>query len=111
MSDKKFQEIDTEVAISKNDCQNVRNYGEHFKIKLPKSLEKALQEFEKDNTFDNQNQIKLQLCKWMVTSKHESWQDPIWNEPKVHANEIIYDLVFDEQVEEMLTSDEFNPQS
>ena len=104
MSDnqEKYQEIDTKVALSVEDCQNIRNYGEHFKISLPKGLQKALLAFEKEQTFDHQNQIKLHICKWMVTSQHESYQDPIWDEPKVHANEIIYDITFDEQVEEML---------
>lgn len=106
IEEQKFQEIDTEIVLSKEDLQHVRNYAEHFGMTLPKELEESLQSYEKDLSFKNQNKIKNEICKWMATSTHESFQDPIWVEAKKYAQELTYHYVFDEQLDKVLSGEE-----
>ena len=101
----KMQEIDTTVVLTAEDCGHVRHFCTQFQIEMPPRLEEVLVNFEKDNSFENQVQIKLELCRWMCTSKHESFQDKLWDAPKEHAQELIYDIVFNQEVDKMLKGD------
>lgn len=100
----KTDDVQNKVAISPEDCQNVRNYCTHFGVELPEHLERALKNFENNVCFENQNDIKLELCKWMLGSQHESFKDSMWEAPKKAAEEVVFDLQFDKDVNEALNS-------
>ena len=92
------------VACSAEDVVNVREYSTHFNVSLPDDLIKALDTFEKDQTFENQNEFKLQMALWMTTSEHESFKDSLWDAPKTASNDAIFDLQFDKDVKEEFTT-------
>lgn len=98
----KTDDVKNKVAITPDDCQNIRNYCTHFGVELPASLEVALKNFEGNVCFENQNDVKLELCKWMLESQHESFKDSMWEAPKKAAEEIVFDLQFDKDVNETL---------
>ena len=99
-------EVQNKVAISPDDCQNVRKYCSHFGVPSTDDLETALNLFEKDPTYENQMEVKLQICKWILDSKHESFKDSLWDAPKKAAEEVVFDLQFDKDLKEELTVDD-----
>jgi hypothetical protein len=82
-------ELLNKVVINKDDCDNVRNYAKYFEIDFPDSLEQSLVTFESDMTYENQQQVKLEICKWLVTSTHDSFKDKLWEHPKKAAQEFL----------------------
>lgn len=96
-------EVKNKVTISNEDCANVFKYASHFKVPLTPGLEAALNKFSADNSFDNQLQVKLEMCKWMLSSDHESFTDSLWDAPKKAAESVVFDLQFDRDLKEELS--------
>ena len=101
----KHTEATNQVVISVEDCKNVREYGKHFGVDIPEVLAKALDAFIAEPTFEHQNAVKLQMCKWTLTSPHPSFKDKLWEEPQKLAEEATFNLQFDEDVKEALGRD------
>ena len=102
MDNNSHEEVKNQIVISADDCQNVREYGKHFGVPIPQALEDALDAFVEAQTFENQQSVKLEMCKWMLTSEHESFQDKLWEEPKQLAEEATFNLQFDKDVQDAL---------
>lgn len=102
----KTDEVKNKVTISGDDCSNVKKYCGHFGVPSSDDLDEALETFSKDPTFKNQLSVKLEICKWMLSCPHESFKDSLWDAPKKAAEEVVYDLQFDKDLEEVLTDEE-----
>jgi hypothetical protein len=96
-------EVKNKVTISNEDCANVIKYATHFNVPLSTELQSALDKFTADNSFENQLEIKLEMCKWMLSSSHESFQDSLWDAPKKAAESVVFNLQFDKDVKDVLT--------
>lgn len=96
-------EVKNKVTISNEDCANVVKYAQHFKVPLSPELEAALNKFNADNSYENQLDIKLEMCKWMLTSNHESFQDSLWDAPKKAAESVVFNLQFDRDLKQVLS--------
>ena len=96
-------ELEKKVAISNEDIENVRNYGLHFGIDLTPELEESMKNFEKNPTYENQMDFKLEICKWMTSSTHESFKDKLREHPKTAAEDAMFNLQFDKDLKEELT--------
>jgi len=96
-------EVKNKVTISNEDCANVIKYASHFNVPLTTELEAALAKFSSDNSFENQLEIKLEMCKWMLSSSHDSFQDSLWDAPKKAAESVVFNLQFDKDVKDVLT--------
>lgn len=96
-------DVKNKVTISNEDCANVFKYASHFKVPLTSALEAALNKFSSDNSFENQLEVKLEMCKWMLSSDHESFTDSLWDAPKKAAESVVFDLQFDKDLKEELT--------
>lgn len=99
-------EVTNKVTISNDDCANVRKYCGHFGVDSTDGLEAALENFQKDGSFENQLDVKLEICKWILSCEHESFKDSLWDAPKKAAEEVVFDLQFDKDLKEELTTDE-----
>lgn len=108
MSDAEEQ---NKVTCSAEDAENVRQYSKHFNVPLTPELENALDQFEKEPTFKNQKEFKLQISKWMLECSHESFKDSLWDAPKKAAADAVFDLQFDKDVKEVLTTEENTEES
>ena len=104
--DNKTDEVKNKITISGDDCSNVHKYCGHFGVQSSAGLKAALEQFEVDPSFKNQINIKLEVCKWMLSCKHESFDDNLWDAPKKAAEEVVFDLQFDKDLEEVLTDEE-----
>lgn len=99
-------EVKRKVTISADDCANVRKYCSHFGVQSSEELEAALDKFSKDATFENQLEVKLEICKWMLTCEHESFKDSLWDAPKKAAEEVVFDLQFEKDLKDELTKED-----
>ncbi len=96
------------ITCSEEDSENIRQYGKHFGVDLTPDLEQACESFSKDPTFENQLELKLQVSKWLLESKHESFKDSLWDAPKKAATDAVFNLQFDKDVKTELTETEKN---
>jgi hypothetical protein len=99
-------EVKNKVTISNEDCANVIKYATHFNVPISEELQAALDKFTADNSFENQIEIKLEMCKWMLSSTHDSFQDSLWDAPKKAAESVVFNLQFDKDVKDVLSSGE-----
>ena len=106
MSEEITEEKKNKVTISNDDCDNVKKYCDHFGVPSSDGLNTALANFKEDNSFDNQLDIKLEICKWMLECKHESFTDSLWDAPKKSANEVVFDLQFDKDLKTEFTKED-----
>lgn len=104
-------EVQNKVTLSNEDCANIRKYCGHFGVPCSEGLESAIEKFCDENSFENQQEVKLELCKWMLESQHESFKDSLWDAPKEAAQEVVFDLQFDKDVKETLATDESESES
>ena len=96
-------EADRSIPVSTEDCDNVRNYSLHFGVAITDTLKDSMNLFEKDPTFENMLDFKREICRWLVECGHESFTDELWKHPTEAANDILYDLQFDRDVQDILT--------
>ena len=96
-------EVKNKVTISNEDCANVMKYASHFNVPLTQELQNSLDKFISDNSFENQLEIKLEMCKWMLSSNHDSFQDSLWDAPKKAAESVVFNLQFDKDIKDVLT--------
>ena len=97
-------EVKNKVTISNEDCANVIKYATHFNVPISEELQAALDKFTADNSFENQIEINLEMCKWILSSKHDSFQDSRWDAPKKAAESVVFNLQFDKDVKDVLSS-------
>lgn len=102
----KTDDVQNKVTISADDCGNVRKYCGHFGVPSSDGLEAALDSFIKDGSYENQLEVKLEICKWIIDCGHESFKDSLWDAPKKAAEEVVFDLQFDKDLKETLSTDE-----
>ena len=95
-------EVKNKVTISADDCTNVKKYCGHFGVPSSPDLDEALEKFSTEPSFENQKNVKLEICKWMLSCKHESFEDSLWDAPKKAAEEVVFDLQFDKDLNEVL---------
>lgn len=108
MSDAEEQ---NKVTCSAEDAENVRQYSKHFNVPLTPELIAACDAFEKQPTFENQKEFKLQISRWLLESDHESFKDSLWDAPKKAAQDAVFDLQFDKDVKEVLTEEKDSTES
>lgn len=99
-------EIEKKTPITEEDVENVKNYSKNFGVDITPELQEAMDKFEKDQTYENHLEFKLALCKWMISSPHESFTDSLWDHPKEAAKDIVFDLQFDKELEEELSEEQ-----
>lgn len=71
------------------DCHKIIAYAAYYKFKLPDEMMSAIEAFEKDETEANKEAFKIELCRLIVTSTHESFNDSLWEFPKKAARELL----------------------
>ena len=100
----KTDEVKNKVTISPDDCDHVKKYCEHFGVPNTPALDAALDKFKSEPSYKNQLNVKLEICKWMLSCEHESFTDNLWDAPKKAAEEVVFDLQFEKDLEEVLVN-------
>jgi hypothetical protein len=71
-------EKDNKVVISAEDCNAALDFWRHFNIPIAPSLQLAMDSFSKEPTFENQDKIKLEVCRAIAETDHEAFKDEMF---------------------------------
>lgn len=106
MSDQNEQlaanEVDQKVAISPEDCNAALDFWRHFNIPIPADLQGAMDGFAKDPTWQNQEVVKLAICKAISETDHQAFKDEMFSKIVEETAAVSFDLQFDQDLEKTL---------
>ena len=97
---------ESKVIITAADCEQVMELFTHLDIPIPEDVKAALAAFKVDGSYENQQQIKLAMCRAIGFSSHSVFKDEDFAQIVEEARGIVYDVVFDKELEATLASDE-----
>jgi hypothetical protein len=69
-------------------------------------LKAAFEKFEKEPTFENQQEIKLQICRAIGYTEHDAFKDKMFKEIVEECRGVAYNLSFDKSLEATLDKEE-----
>jgi len=96
-------EKDNKVVISPEDSNAALDFWKHFDIPIPASLQQAFDSFAQDPTFENQEKIKLEVCKAISTTDHEAFKDEMFQRIVEECSSVTFDMQFDQDFESTVT--------
>jgi hypothetical protein len=99
-----LQEVTRKVVITPEDVAGARDFWTHFEVPIPVELTNAFDNFCKNPTLENQDEIKLQITRAIGHTKHEAFQDEMFKEIVAECQNVEYDMAFDRQLESTLTT-------
>jgi hypothetical protein len=104
-NENKFEALEEEkkVVVTPDDVRGALDFFKHFEIAYPQSLQDAVDNFVGNQTFENQQRLKYELCKTMATSEHEAFKDEMFQKIIKEVTEVSYDMQFDYDLERTLS--------
>ena|SRR5579884_1752568 len=97
-----LQEVSSKVVITPEDCSGAADFWTHFDVPMPQELRDAFAAFAKNPSFENQNAVKLQLCKAIGYTEHDAFNDEMFKEITEECRNVTYDMSFDRSLEDTL---------
>jgi hypothetical protein len=101
-----LQEVSTKVVITPEDCSGAADFWTHFEVPMTPGLKVAFETFAANQSIENQNEIKLQVCKALGYTEHDAFHDEMFKEIVEECRNVVYDMSFDKDLEATLTKDE-----
>jgi len=98
-NDGQLIEKDTKVVISPEDCNAALDFWRHFDIPIASGLQAAIDTFAKDPSFDNQEKIKLEVCRAIAETDHEAFKDEMFQRIVEECGGVTFDMQFDKDFE------------
>jgi hypothetical protein len=102
MSD--FNNDERAVLITEDDCAAALDFWKHFNIPIPPALQKSFDNFVKSPTFENQENLKLQVCKAIVETNHPSFKEDMFSKIVEACQTVKFAMEFNEELENTLSS-------
>lgn len=102
MSEEKSNELvekDTKIVISPEDCNAALDFWRHFEIPIADPLQAAIDLFAKDPSFENQNLVKLEVCRAISTTEHPAFKDEMFKKIAEECAGVTFDMQFDKDFE------------
>lgn len=96
-------EKDKKVVISPEDCNAALDFWRHFNIPIPASLQGALDAFAADPSIENQDKVKLEVCKAISTTDHEAFKDDMFSKIVEECEGVTFEMQFDKDFEAEVT--------
>lgn len=101
-----LQEVVKKVAINVEDCTGAAEFWKHFNVDMIPELKVAFEKFATDPSFENQQEIKLAVCKAIGYTEHEAFRDEMFKEIVEECKGVVYDLSFDKSLEATLDKED-----
>lgn len=92
-------EVDNKVVISPEDCNAALDFWRHFDIPIGAGLQAAMDDFAKDPSFENQNKVKLEVCRAISETDHEAFKDEMFKKIAEECSGVTFDMQFDKDFE------------
>lgn len=93
------------VVISSDDCVAALDFWKQFDIPMLPEFEQAVHTFRDNPTFENQQELKYQLCKAITTTDHEAFNDEMFKKIRQECETALYNMQFDRDLEQTLTEE------
>ena len=101
-----LQEVSNKVVITPEDCSGAADFWTHFEVPMTPGLRAAFDKFAKDQTIENQNEIKLEVCRAIGYTDHDAFKDEMFKEIVEECRSVVYDMSFDKDLRATLTATE-----
>ena len=98
-----LQEVSNKVVITGEDCKGAADFWTHFEVPMPTELKTAFERFEKDPSIENQNEVKLQVCKAIGYTDHDAFNDEMFKKIVEECRNVVYDMSFDKDLASTLS--------
>lgn len=92
------------VVISPEDVNAALDFWRHFNIPITPGMEEAFSTFSKDPTFENQDRVKLAVCKAISQTDHEAFKDEMFSKIVEECSGVTFDMEFNKDFEETVTT-------
>lgn len=99
----KSEENSRQIVISPEDCNAALDFWRHFQIPIPPELQAAMDAFTADQSWENQQRVKLHITGTIATSTHEAFQDEMFKKIVEECSAVNYDMQFDRDLEDTVT--------
>lgn len=108
MSEENVKSVEKEkkVVISPEDCNAALDFWRHFNIPIPTELQAALDAFAADSSYENQDRVKLEVCKAISTTDHEAFKDEMFSKIVEECAGVTFEMQFDKDFEEEVSQKE-----
>lgn len=97
-----LQEIERKVVITPEDCAGAADFWTQFEVPMIPELKEAFEAFSKNPSVENQDKVKLAVCKAVGYTDHEAFKDEMFKEIVEECRSIVYDMEFDKNLENTL---------
>lgn len=99
-------EKEKKVVISPEDCNAALDFWRHFNIPIPSNLQTAFDTFAADASFENQERVKLEVCKAISETDHEAFKDEMFKKIVEECSGVSFEMQFDKDFEQEVTEKE-----
>lgn len=97
-----LQEVSRKVVITPEDCSGAGDFWTHFEVPMPPELKTAFENFAKNPSIENQDEVKVQVCKAIGYTDHDAFNDEMFKEIVDECRNVVYDMQFDKTLGETL---------
>lgn len=94
-----LQEKENKVVISPEDCNAALDFWRHFEIPISAGLQSAMDSFAADPSFDNQQKVKLEVCRAISETDHEAFKDEMFKRIVEECAGVTFNMQFDKDFE------------
>lgn len=91
---------ENKVVVTPEDAKAAFEFWHQFQVPVMPGLKEAFEKFQADPTFDNQQHLKLMVCKAVATTEHDCFKDETFKKVAEECAEVAYDMEFDRDFEE-----------
>ncbi len=95
-----------EVVITPEDVNAAFDFWKHFNIPVLPGLQDAVTLFGQDPSFENQEKLKLELCRAISETDHEAFKDDMFSKIVEECAGVTFDMQFDQDFEKTVTEKE-----
>jgi hypothetical protein len=101
-----LQEVVNKVTITPEDCAGAAEFWKHFSVDMIPELKAAFEKFSNDPSWDNQQEVKLAVCRAIGYTEHDAFRDEMFKEIVEECRNVVYDMSFDKSLEATLDKEE-----
>lgn len=101
-----LQEKEEKVVVSPEDVNSALDFWRHFNIPIPADLQSAVDAFAADQSFSNQQRVKLEVCRAISTQDHEAFKDEMFVKIVEECAGVAFKMDFDKEFEATVSNTE-----
>ena len=94
-----LEEVKKEVVITPDDCKAALEFWKWFKIPIPDALQGAMDDFSANPNIENQDKVKLEVCRAISETDHEAFKDEMFSKIVEECRGVTFDMQFDKDIE------------